>query len=302
MRRALPASMMLSQLPLLVFNGLAWAMAVFLVASGLTLVFGILNILNFAHGGVFMIATYVALAVQGYAGASVSIAEFVLALAAATLSGAVIGVIVERLVLRRLAGVPEAYSLIATYALLLICQGVVKLIWGVDFKGAPPPDVLAGALVVFGSFLPTYSVALIAAGVVMFATLETVIYHTRFGDRLRAVAVDPWMSGLIGINVGAVFTATVTAGFALAGLAGGLLVANQSLSPELGSAFIIQAFGAIIVGGMGNIRGTFLACILLGLINAFGIVLMPDIPGVLFYVSLVMMILVRPQGLLGARV
>lgn len=293
--------MMLSQLPLLVFNGFAWAMAVFLVASGLTLVFGILHILNFSHGGVFMIAAYVALAVQGYVGPSLSLNAFAAALAAATAAGAIIGVFVERFVFRRLTGVPEAYSLIATYALLLICQGVVKLIWGVDFKGAPPPDVLVGAVVVAGNFLPAYSVALIAAGFGMFAALEIVIYRTRFGDRLRAVAIDPWMSSLIGVNVGAVFATTVVAGFALAGLAGGLLVANQSLSPELGSAFIIQAFGAIIVGGMGNIRGTFLACILLGLINAFGIVLIPDIPGILFYVALAAVILIRPQGLLGAR-
>ena len=292
---------MLSQLPLLVFNGLAWAMAVFLVASGLTLVFGILHILNFSHGGVFMIAAYVALAVQGYAGASVSLGTFAAALAAATASGAIIGTLAERAVFRRLTGVPEAYSLIATYALLLICQGLVKLIWGIDFKGAPPPDILVGALIVGGNFLPTYSVALICAGFLTFAALEVIIYRTSIGDRLRAVAIDPWMSGLIGLNVNAVFATTVIAGFALAGLAGGLLLANQSLSPDLGSAYIIQAFGAIIVGGMGNIRGTFLACILLGLINAFGIILIPDIPGILFYVALAAMILIRPQGLLGVR-
>lgn len=292
---------MLSQLPLLVFNGVAWAMAVFLVASGLTLVFGILHILNFSHGGVFMIAAYVALAVQGYAGASVSLGTFAAALAAATASGAIIGALAERAVFRRLTGVPEAYSLIATYALLLICQGLVKLIWGIDFKGAPPPDILVGALIVGGNFLPTYSVALICAGFLTFAALEVIIYRTSIGDRLRAVAIDPWMSSLIGLNVNAVFATTVIAGFALAGLAGGLLLANQSLSPDLGSAYIIQAFGAIIVGGMGNIRGTFLACILLGLINALGIILIPDIPGILFYVALAAMILIRPQGLLGAK-
>lgn len=291
------AGRMMTQIALLTFNGLASGMAVFLVAAGLTLVFGILHILNFSHGGVFMIAAYVALTVQALFAAPISGAAFAISVVAAGFAAAILGLAIDRLVFRRLSGVPEAYTLIATYALLLICQGVVKLIWGLDFKGAPPPEALLGALVVSGVFLPSYSIFLIAAGIVVFIALDVVIYRTSLGKRIRAVAIDPWMSSLVGLNVQAVFTVTVVAGFALAGLAGGLLLANQSLSPELGSAFIIQAFGAIIVGGMGSIRGTFVACLLLGLINAFGIVLIPDIPGVLFYVALAAMILVRPQGL-----
>lgn len=289
-----------SQLALLTFNGLASGMAVFLVAAGLTLVFGILHILNFSHGGVFMIAAYIALTCQALFGAPVSSWAFAVSLAAATAAAAILGLLIDRLVFRRLSGVAEAYTLIATYALLLICQGAVKLVWGMDFKGAAPPDALMGAVVISGVFLPSYSVFLIIAGVLTFLMLDLVIYRTTVGKRIRAVAIDSWMCGVIGLNVQAVFTATVAAGFALAGLAGALLLANQSLSPELGSAFVIQAFGAIIIGGMGSIRGTFAACILLGLVNAFGTVLIPEMPGVLLYVALAASILLRPQGLFGS--
>lgn len=290
----------MSQFLLVSFNGLAWAMAVFLVASGLTLVFGILHILNFSHGGIFMICAYVALTLQPLWGVPESVMSFVAAILGAVVVGAVIGLLVDRAVFTRLQGVPEAYSLIATYALLLICQGIVKLIWGIDFRSAPPPEALGGALEIGDVYLPTYSVLIIVAGLLTFLLLEIAIYRTSIGKLLRAVAIDPWMAGIAGLNVQVVFTLTVVSGFALAGLAGGILLANQSLSPELGSTFIIQAFGAIIVGGMGNIRGAFLACILLGLFNAFGIALYPEIPGAYFYLALVLMILVRPQGLLGS--
>jgi len=162
----------------------------------------------------------------------------------------------------------------------------------------PPPQGLGGAVFLGDLFLPSYGLFVIAAGVVVFAVLEIWLQRTASGKVMKSVALDPWMAGLLGINVNRMFTVAVVAGFALAGLAGGLLSANQSISPSLGGTYIIQAFGVIIVGGIGNVRGAFLAAILLGLIDAFGTVYVPSFPGIFFYVAVVAIILFRPQGLL----
>lgn len=292
---------MLSDFGLVAFNGLTWAMAVFLVAAGLTLIFGILHVLNFSHGGFFMIGAYVSYDLLSSLADDVSIIGYV---GAALAGGAVIGMLgylVDRLVLRRLKGVEEAYSLIATYALLLLCEGAVKTIWGVDFMSVPVPDALSGALFYQGIFMPTYSMFVIGCGVAVFVVLDVWIQRSRMGKLVRSVAADPWMCGLLGVNAAAMYTAVVVISFVLAGMVGGLLAANQSLSPGLGGDYIIQAFGVIIVGGIGNIRGAFLASILLGLIVSFGTVYVPEYPGIFFYVAIAAILMFRPEGLIKQK-
>jgi branched-chain amino acid transport system permease protein len=290
---------MTGQIVVALLNGLSSALAVFLVAAGLTLIFGILKILNFSHGGFFMIGAYVAFALLRLAGTE-SLATFLGAAVAAGFAVAILGVIVERVVLRRLRGVDEAYMLIATFAVMLLCEGAVKLIWGVNFVTIDPPEALAGAVELGPLFLPSFSLFVIAAGVVAFLALETTIHRTRLGKLVQAVANDPWMAGLLGINVPLVFTATVVVAFFLAGLAGGLLLPNQTLSPGLASLFIIQAFVAIIVGGVGNVRGAFIAALLLGIVDSFGTIYLPQIPGIAVYVAMCAFLLFRPEGLLGS--
>lgn len=282
------------------FNGLSWAMAVFLVAAGLTLVFGILKILNFSHGGFFMIGAYLAYSLFGLL-EQVSIVAFLLI---GLVCGAAVGLAgwgIERIVFRRLAHVHHAYTLIGTYALLLLCEGFVKMVWGVDFLSISWPDALSGALIVGSVFMPYSSLFVIGAGVIVFLALDHVIHRTPVGKLTQSVSLDPWMASLLGVNVPFVFMVVTVAGFALAGLAGGLLAPNQSLDPSLASVFIIQAFGAIIVGGIGNIRGAFVAAILLGLVDSFGTVYMPEYPGIFFYVAMVLILLFRPTGLLGGE-
>jgi len=291
----------MDQVPLLALNGLSWGMTVFLTAAGLSLVFGILHVLNFSHGGFLMIGAYLSYAIGQWVQAESLWSFLAIAVVCACVLG-LFGAVVERFVFRRLKGVGEAYSLIATYALLILCQGVVKLIWGIDFISVAPPAELAGA-VTFGSFIaPSFVLFVIVCGVMIFLAMDYVLHRTSIGKQVQAVAIDPSMANWVGINVKAVLVWTVIAGFALAGLAGGLLSVNQSLSPEMGSALIIQAFGALIVGGLGNIRGAFLASVLLGLVTSFGDRLLPDVPGMFFFVALAVILLVRPQGLLrGTR-
>lgn len=294
-------ALMLSNLSLVAFNGLTWGMAVFLVAAGLTLIFGILHVLNFSHGGFFMIGAYISYQVLSSMNGASSVIEYV---GAAIIGGIVVGIcgyFVDRLVLSRLKDVEEAYSLIATYALLILCEGAAKTIWGVNYKAVPPPESLAGALFYKGVFMPTYAIFVIGCGIAVFLILDLWIQRSRTGKLVRSVAADPWMCGLLGINARTIYTAVVVVSFVLAGIAGGLLAANQSLSPGLGGHYIIQAFGVIIVGGIGNIRGAFIASILLGMIVAFGTVYVPEFPGIFFYLAIAAIIMFRPEGLVRQR-
>lgn len=285
----------------ILFNAMIWAMATFLVASGLTLVFGILHVLNFAHGGFFMIGGYVAYTVLSGVGADIPLWAYLAASLVAAVAMGASGVVVDALVFRRLKSVDGVYVLIATYALLLVCDGVVKLIWGLNYLSVSPPSGLLDVVFLGGAVMPTFSLFVVFAGIAVFLVLEYVLNHTPAGRILQAIAIDPWMAGIVGINVASVYRWTVITGFALAGLAGGLLVANQSLSPDLAGIFILQAFGVVIVGGMGSIRGAFVASIFLGLVEAFSATYLPDYPGVLFFATIALVLIFRPEGLLSRR-
>lgn len=291
---------MVADLPTLLFNALVWGMATFLVAAGLTMIFGILHVLNFSHGGFFMIGAYLTWTLTNWSVLSGNLAGFLAASVLAAVAIGLVGIVVDRAIFRRLAHVDGAYVLVATYALLLVCNGFVKLVWGLNVVSASPPPELFEVSFVGNLVLPHYSVFVIVAGVVVFLALEWLINMTSVGRLIQAIAIDPWMARLLGVNVGLIYSATVVIGFALAGLAGGVLVANQSLSPDLAGIFIIQAFGVVIVGGMGSIRGAFLAAILLGLVDSFGTALLPQMPGVLFFVALAVILLVRPRGLIAS--
>lgn len=281
------------------FNGLTMGMAVFLVAAGLTLVFGILKILNFAHGGFFMIGAYVAFTVLDRN--SISIPEF---LGAALLAGIVVGLlgyVADLLIFRRLRNVDEAYTLIATFALLMVVNGAVKLVWGLDFHSVPPPDPLLGALQVGPVFIPIFSVAVIALAVIIFLILDLAIHRSWVGKIVQAVAHDSWMSAIAGINVPAIFTAAVIVAFFFAGLAGALLLPNQALSPALAGSYLLQAFVVIIIGGLGNVRGAFVAAIFLGVVESLNTVLLPSYPGIAIYLAMVAVLLWKPHGLFALR-
>ncbi len=287
----------MDQYGLMILNGLTWGMTVFLTAAGLSLVFGILHILNFAHGGFVMLGAYVAYSILALFAVN-SLWLFLGVTVACAVVLSLLGVLVDKFVFARLRSVSESYSLIATYALLLLCQGLVKVIWGINFLSVPPPPELAGALELGTTFVPSYVLFVISVGVLTFFGLDYLVHRTEIGKTVQSVALDPWMASILGINVQLVLIGTVALGVALAGAAGAILSVNQSLSPDMGSTLIIQAFGVIIVGGMGNIRGAFLASILLGVITAFGDRIFAEIPGLFFYIALIAILLLRPQGLL----
>jgi branched-chain amino acid transport system permease protein len=284
------------------FNGLFTAMVVFLFATGLTLIFGILRILNFAHGGFFMLGAYLAFSLTRAFASDTSTFVYLLISILAGIAVGLCGLVVERLVFRPLQHVDEAYSLIATYALLLISEGVVKAIWGVSFHSMMTPAALSGAVILDDLVMPLFAIFIIGLGILCYLLMEWILQHTATGKLMRSVASDPWMAGMLGINVPRFYSWIVIIGFFLAGLAGGLLLPNQTLSPNLASVFVVQAFGVLIVGGMGNIRGTFIASVLLCVIDSYGSIVFSEVPGIFFYVAMAVMLLARPQGLVaGAR-
>jgi branched-chain amino acid transport system permease protein len=231
-------------------------------------------------------------------GGGVSVPVYIaVALVAGALVG-LLGVVVDFTIFRRLRGVEDAYALIATYALLLVCIGAIELIWGIDFRSIMPPPALNSALFFGDLIVPTFAIFVICCGVAVYIALELFMARTETGRLVRIVAQDAWMARLLGMDVTRIYLITVVISFALAGLAGGLLAANQGLSPELGGVFLLQAFGVVIVGGMGIIRGAFIAALLLGQIESLGSALFPSYPGIFYLVALAVLLLIRPQGLL----
>jgi len=277
-------------------NGLTVAMSIFLVAAGLTLVFGVLRMLNFAHGGFFMIGAYLTFTFVQRLGSG--LVQFLLASLAAGLVVGVIGMICDRLILRRLRHLDESYMLIGTFGLLLVCTGAVKLVWGIDYYSVSPPPEVSGILRFGQIMIPKYSLFIIVMGLVVFFALEFAIHRLWIGKIVQAVANDGWMSGLLGLNVPLLFTGVVVVAFALAGLAGGLLLPNQSLSPELGHAYTLNAFIAVIIGGLGNIRGALLASLILGITESMSSYIVPAMPGIAIYLVMIAILLARPNGLL----
>ncbi|WP_246504734.1 branched-chain amino acid ABC transporter permease [Microvirga antarctica] len=291
--------MIVSKSIFVLINGLASGMAFFLVAAGLTWVFGILKILNMAHGAFFMIGAYLAFSIVG--SNPESMWSFLGAGLVAGLVVGVLGYLTDKIVLTRLRTVDYHYVLIATFGLMLFCEGVAKWIWGIDYFSVMPPPQVDQALKIGSSYVSGYTLFVIAAGLVVFAVIDTIMHRLWVGKIMRAVANDPWMAGTLGVNVPAILTISVIASFALAGFAGGLLLPNQTLSINVGSSFLLYSFLAVVIGGLGNIRGTFVACIILGVVESANATFMANFGGIAVYIVLAVFLVWKPNGLFPAQ-
>jgi len=304
-------------------NGLAAASSLFLVAAGLSLIFGVTRIVNFAHGSFFMLGVYVAYSLVSYAAPAVSAAlsvvlgdaagqttaYFLMLLCAALVTGA-LGALVEVLLLRRIYKAPELFQLLATFALVLVIQDGTLWLWGAEDLLGPRAPGLSGAVDILGRRFPTYDLFLIAIGPVVLAVLWWCLQRTRFGVLVRAATQDREMLGALGVNPRHLFTAVFALGCALAGLGGALQLPREPAHLGLDMATIGDAFVVVVVGGMGSIPGAFVAALLIAEIKALCIAVgTVDILGVSFAFSkltlvaefLVMaaVLMVRPWGLLG---
>jgi branched-chain amino acid transport system permease protein len=277
--------------------GLANGMLLFLVAAGLSLIFGVSRIINFAHGGIFMLGAYFAFTVVGFFGQSMPV--FILALIASTLATFLFGIAFEMLCLRRIYRSQQAFQLLVTFGLVLILGDAVRLIWGREENSISVPQGLAGVAHPFGVSFPIYRFALIGAGIAICIGLWFLIYRSRWGTLVRAATVDREMLQALGVDVRRLFTMVFGLGAALAGLAGGLASPILSIGPGLHAQVLIDAFVVVVIGGMGSLPGALAGALLVGQANAFGTLAFPALAIVVPFLVMTVLLVVRPWGLMG---
>lgn len=277
-------------------TGLSRAAILFIVASGLSLVFGALRIVNIAHGSFYMVGAFVSVTVaQSVDG----LAGFLLAIVAATVVVAGLAALVEVLALRRLYESEHLMQLLATFAFVLIFADLVQAIWGERPQTLPQPDLIGGPVNLGGVVFPKYSLFLIGVAVLLALGLWALMTHTSLGRDIRAAVSDPEMLKMVGVNVPLLFTAVFALGGALAAL-GGVLAAPQSTA-RLGMdiSIIVESFAVVIIGGLGSLLGTAIGALLVGITFAFGIVFFPQGALAIVFLVMVAVLVWRPQGLFG---
>lgn len=304
--------MSLVSLAVQLVNGVASAASLFLVAAGLTLIFGVTRIVNFAHGSLYMLGAYVAwTAGQALAAAFPgSPASFWLAALAAAAVVAILGALIESLLLKRLYTAPELLQLTATFGVLLIIADVALAIWGPEDRLGPRVAGFRGVVRFSGQAIPTYDLLLITIAVAVFAGLTLLLARTRFGMLVRAAAENRVLAGALGVDEARLFTLVFTLGSFLAGLAGALVLPREPANLGMDLAVIADAFVVTVLGGLGSIPGAFVAaliigitkslCIAAGTINAGGVeIALPQLTRVIEFVVMALVLMIRPAGLFG---
>ncbi|MGR3485224.1 MAG: branched-chain amino acid ABC transporter permease [Paracoccaceae bacterium] len=296
-----------------VLNGVSLGVTLFLMAAGLTLVFGVMGLINLAHGSLLMVGAFAA------AGVAAATGSFLLALAAALAAAAAAGALVEVLVLRRLYGRDHLDQVLATFALILIFSEGTRWAFGSFPLMLDTPDWLSGPVTLPGGILyPAYRLGLIGMGLAVALGLWWLIARTRLGMRIRAGENDREMIAALGVDIGRLYTVVFALGAALAGLAGALIGAIQSVEVGMGEPILILAFVVIVIGGIGSVRGALIGALLVGLTDTLGGFLLPiafravlpaseaaaiggGLSSILIYVLMALVLAIRPTGLFGAR-
>ncbi len=278
-------------------SGVANAMVLFLIASGLTLIFGVTRIVNFAHGSLYMLAAYLTYSLVS--ALPLGPAGFYVAVPVAAALVALFGGLVEVVLLRRVYRAPELYQLLLTFALVLVVADAVRFVWGADNKTGPEAPGLAGSVRIAGQLFPTYDLAMIAFGPLVALGLWWLFYRTRWGILIRAATQDREMVAALGVDQRRLFTGVFVLGSFLAGLAGALQVPRTALTTVMDTTVIVEAFVVVVIGGMGSVWGALLASLLIGVLSAFGILILPRISIVLIFIVMAVVLIIRPWGLLG---
>jgi branched-chain amino acid transport system permease protein len=277
--------------------GLSNGALLFLVSAGLSLIFGVSRIINFAHGGVYMLGAYFAWTVVG--ATSKDALTFAAAIVFSTAATFVFGIVFELLFLRRIYRSDQAFQLLVTFGLVLILGDAVRLIWGREENSGLVPAGLEGAIRLAGVVMPVYRLFLIGVGAAVCIALWYMLYRTRTGVLIRAATVDREMLKALGVRTDRIFTLVFGLGCALAGLAGGLSVPIVSVGPGLHSQVLIDAFAVVVIGGMGSFPGALAGALILGQANAFGVLAMPALAVVLPFLVMTLVLMIRPWGLFG---
>ena len=294
-------------------NGLQFGVTLFLTAAGLTLVFGVMGLINLAHGSLFMVGAFAAAATAAATG------SFLIAIAASIAAAAAAGALVEVLVIRRLYARDHLDQVLATFALILIFSEGTRWIFGSFPLFLNTPDYLSGPVSLPGGLdYPVYRLTIIAVGLVVALGLYLLISHTRLGIQIRAGESDREMIAALGVDISSLYTIVFALGAALAGLAGALIGAIQSVQIGMGEPVLILAFVVIVIGGIGSIKGAFIGSVLVGMTDTLGGILLPEmlkfvmspsaatsvgsaLASMLIYLLMAVVLMVKPTGLYGAR-
>jgi branched-chain amino acid transport system permease protein len=278
-------------------NGLQLGVMLFLMAAGLTLVLGIMNLVNLAHGSLYMLGAYIAASLQQWTG------SFVIAALIAVPATAIIGIVIEIVTLRTLYDRDHLDQVLCTFGLILFLNELTRILWGaVPLRMALPP-ALAGTVTLWpGIAYPAFRLAIIAAGIVVALLLYLLIARTRLGMLIRAGASDRMMVGALGIDIKSLFTLVFGLGAALAGLAGVMAGPLLAVQVGMGDGILILTLVVIVIGGIGSVRGAFVAALLVGVIDTFGRILLPPaLADIGIYVLMAAILFWRPQGLFAAH-
>jgi len=276
-------------------NGLQYGLLLFLIASGLTLIFGIMGVINLAHGSFYMVGAYLAFWLTGALG------NFWIALPAGIVLAAVLGIALEWLLIRHLYRRDHLYQVLLTYGLILVFEELRSLLFGDDVHGLTVPAPLNFSIRLTDTLsYPVYRLAMSAVCLVLALGMYLMISRTRLGMMIRAGSVNRDMVQALGINIGLLYRLVFALGVALAAFAGMLAAPAASVFPGMGNQVLIISFVVIVIGGLGSIRGALVAALLIGLADVFGQVLLPQISGMTVYLVMAAVLLWRPRGLFGS--
>jgi branched-subunit amino acid ABC-type transport system permease component len=284
------------------FNGIIIAMAIYLIASGLSLVFGVLGVLNFAHGSFYMYGAFLVFTFTRHVFATVP-GHFWLALLIVPILVAGLGILVEIGFLRFIYKADPLYQLLLTYGLVLMFSDLVKLLWGAENQSVLQPPGFDGSVAVFGHLFPSYNVwVLLPCSLLTMVGLYLFLNHTRFGRIVRAATQDREMISALGINVRLLYTVVFAVGAWLGGLGGVIAAPMGAIYPGMDFDVIIDAFIVVVIGGLGSMAGTVLGALIFGLLRSFGILFVPQFETLFIFILMAVVLVLRPQGLLGKHV
>jgi branched-chain amino acid transport system permease protein len=278
-------------------SGLTAAMFLFLIASGLSLIFGVLRVLNFAHGTFYMLGAYSAFQLVQWIGTGPG--TFWVAALGAAVAVAALGGLVERFLFRHLYGKDELYQLLFTYALVLILSDVAKILWGTQQKSVSRPPGLNGAFSLFGATIPYYNLFILLLGPFIALAFWFALQRTRVGRFIRAAALDRETLGALGVNVSGLYTGVFVLASFLGGLGGALVTPVRTIVPGMDTEIIVEAFIVVVIGGLGSFWGTFLGSLIYGQVLSFGILFFPRFSIFSVFALMAAVLIIRPWGLLG---
>lgn len=276
------------------FNAMIIGMLLFLMASGLTLIFGVLKVVNFTHGSLYMMGAYISFAIYS------ATDSYMLAVIGGAAGVALFGIFLERVFFSQLYKVNFLIQLLMCYGWILLLDDLVLLVFGSEFQSMGMPDIFARPpLMAMGVPVPLFYIFLIAVSFVIALAVWFLIVKTSFGSKVRAAAINAEMTGALGINTKLLYVAVFALGAGLAGLAGALAAPVRTLVPGMGFSILIESFIVTVIGGMGSIGGALVAALLIGLCRSFGSVGMPLFTEILVFLIMALVLVLRPNGLFG---